>query len=252
LGEDALRAAIRDYLSKKGFQPCVCGEVECPHRHECEERTHTREDARADVQTAIGLEPTHLSFYQLTLEPNTDFHKYPPPLPEDQTVWAIQQECQALLAEHGYRQYEVSAYGRDGFRARHNLNYWRFGDYLGLGAGAHGKITDLVTDTITRTWKIRHPQHYLEAAGQPERQGGRTVVAREELPFEFLMNALRLREGFAETLFSERTGLPTGTLEPQLSVCLDEGLLERREDSIRCTDMGYNFLDNVLQRFLPC
>ncbi len=208
------------------------------------------DQALEDLQTAIGLGPTHLSFYQLTLEPNTLFHKYPPPLPEDDAIWAMQREGQARLAEHGYCQYEVSAYGQEGFRCRHNLNYWRFGDYLGLGAGAHGKVTDPKTGTITRTWKIKHPQHYLDAAGQPERQGGRKKVERDELPFEFLMNALRLREGFAEALFFERTGLPVEILEPKLSACLDEGWLERRNGFLRCTETGYNFLDNVLQRFL--
>lgn len=210
----------------------------------------TREQALADVRTAIALGPTHLSFYQLTLEPNTLFHKYPPRLPEDDAVWAIQRDCQALLAERGYQQYEVSAYAREGFRCRHNLNYWRFGDYLGIGAGAHGKLTDLKTGAVTRTWKIKHPAHYLDATGQPERRGGRAEVGRDELPFEFLMNALRLREGFPETLFAERTGLPLEVLKPELAACLDEGLLAREGGVIRCTETGYNFLDNVLQRFL--
>jgi oxygen-independent coproporphyrinogen-3 oxidase len=210
----------------------------------------TREQALADVRTAIALGPTHLSFYQLTLEPNTLFHKYPPRLPEDDAIWAIQRDCQALLAEQGYHQYEVSAYAREGRGCRHNLNYWRFGDYLGIGAGAHGKLTDLKTGTVTRTWKIKHPAHYLDATGQPERRGGRAEVGRDELPFEFLMNALRLREGFPEALFAERTGLPLEVLEPELAACVDEGLLAREGGVIRCTETGYNFLDNVLQRFL--
>ncbi|HYE36729.1 radical SAM family heme chaperone HemW [Methylocaldum sp.] len=210
----------------------------------------TLDEALKDVQTAIGLNPTHISFYQLTLEPNTVFHKYPPRLPGDDRIWAIQQSCQALLADHGYYQYEVSAYAREDFRCRHNLNYWRFGDYLGIGAGAHGKITDTVGQTITRTWKIKHPQHYLEFAGQPDRQGGRAMVPRDDLPFEFLMNHLRLREGFAEPVFGERTGLPMDVLEPELSDCIDAELVERCDGVIRCTDTGWNFLDNVLQRFL--
>jgi putative oxygen-independent coproporphyrinogen III oxidase len=210
----------------------------------------TQAEALADVRTAIGLEPSHISFYQLTLEPNTVFHKYPPVLPEDDDIWAIQRACQALLAEHGYGQYEVSAYAREGRRCRHNLNYWRFGDYLGIGAGAHGKLTDPDTGTLIRTWKIKHPQHYLEAAGAPERQGGRAPVPDEERSFEFLMNHLRLKEGFPEPLFSERTGLSLTALEPELSACLEEDLLERRNGSVRCTETGYNFLDNVLQRFL--
>jgi putative oxygen-independent coproporphyrinogen III oxidase len=210
----------------------------------------TGERALADVRTAIGLQPTHISFYQLTLEPNTLFHKYPPRLPDDDAIWALQRACQTLLAEHGYRQYEVSAYAQTGFRCRHNLNYWRFGDYLGIGAGAHGKITDLKTRTITRTWKIKHPRHYLDAADQPEQQGGRAVVPADERPFEFLMNALRLREGFADALFSEHTGLSLAVLEPEFSACLGEELLERRDGFIRCTETGFNFLDTVLQRFL--
>lgn len=210
----------------------------------------TVDDALTDVRTAIGLNPTHISFYQLTLEPNTVFHKYPPRLPEDDRIWTIQQSCQALLAEHGYRQYEVSAYAREDFRCRHNLNYWRFGDYLGIGAGAHGKITDAAERTVTRTWKIKHPQHYLEFAGRPDRQGGQAVVPRDDLPFEFLMNHLRLREGFAEAVFGERTGSSLDALEPELSGCIAAELLERRGGAVRCTDAGWNFLDNVLQRFL--
>ncbi|BBA35735.1 oxygen-independent coproporphyrinogen III oxidase [Methylocaldum marinum] len=210
----------------------------------------TVDEALADIRTAIGLNPTHISFYQLTLEPNTVFHKFPPRLPEDDRIWAMQQSCQALLADHGYRQYEVSAYAREGYRCRHNLNYWRFGDYLGIGAGAHGKITNAAEPAVTRTWKIKHPQHYLEFAGRPDRQGGRAVVPREDLPFEFLMNHLRLREGFAEAAFGENTGLPLAALEPALSECVAADWLERRDGIIRCTDTGWNFLDNVLQRFL--
>ncbi len=210
----------------------------------------TRVDARADLRTAIDLQPEHLSYYQLTLEPNTVFHKYPPRLPEDEAIWAIQEAGQALLAENGYQQYEVSAYARPTRRCRHNLNYWRFGDYLGIGAGAHGKITRMQTGDIQRTAKIRHPQHYLDAVGQPERQGTRTWVAPADLRFEFLMNTLRLREGFPESLFSDRTGLDIEALEPELIACLTKGLLEREAGTIRCSDTGFNFLDNVLQRFL--
>lgn len=210
----------------------------------------TIDEALSDMRTAIRLNPTHISFYQLTLEPNTLFHKHPPRLPEDDRIWAMQQSCQALLADDGYRQYEVSAYARDGYRCRHNLNYWRFGDYVGIGAGAHGKITDTERQTVTRTWKIKHPQHYLAFAGQPERQGGQAAVAREDLPFEFLMNHLRLREGFAESRFVEATGLTLSALEPALSDCLAAEWLERHGGVVRCTDTGWNFLDNVLQRFL--
>jgi len=210
----------------------------------------TVDQALADLEAAFDLEPTHLSFYQLTLEPNTLFHKYPPPLPEDEALWVIQQAGQSLLAQRGYAQYEVSAYARDGARCRHNLNYWRFGDYLGIGAGAHGKITDMPTRTLTRTAKIRHPAHYLEAAGDPVRQGSHTLIPEADLRCEFLMNALRLREGFVAELFSQRTGLPLTALEPELSTTVTEGLLDYEKGRIRCTPAGFNFLDTVLQRFL--
>lgn len=210
----------------------------------------SQEGALADIRAALALNPSHLSFYQLTLEPNTLFHKYPPPLPVDEAIWSMQAACQTLLAEQGFRQYEVSAYAREGFRCRHNLNYWQFGDYLGIGAGAHGKLTDVATGRITRTWKVRHPHHYLESAGRPESIGGNHAVARQDLPLEFLMNHLRLREGFAAATFGERTGLPGEALEPGLSACIEAGLLERQDDIIRCTDTGWNFLDNVLERFV--
>jgi oxygen-independent coproporphyrinogen-3 oxidase len=211
----------------------------------------TPKQALADLQTAIDLNPSHLSLYQLTLEPNTVFHKYPPALPEDESIWAIQQAAQARMAELGFQQYEVSAYARSGWPCRHNLNYWQFGDYLGIGAGAHGKITDMQTGTVSRTTRIKHPQHYLQASGDPERQGACVAIPREELRFEFLMNALRLRKGFDMRLFTARTGLPINALEPELSACLDDGLLEQDGQHIRCSTHGFNFLDSVLQRFLP-
>lgn len=211
----------------------------------------TPEDALTDIRGALALNPAHLSFYQLTLEPNTLFHKYPPPLPGDDTLWRMQGACQALLEKDGFRQYEVSAYAREGYRCRHNLNYWRFGDYLGIGAGAHGKITDAIAGTVTRSWKIRHPQRYLAATNQSERIGACHVVNPLELPVEFLMNHLRLREGFAEPVFSERTGLSLAALEAGLAACRKAALLESSNGVIRCTDKGWNFLDNVLENFLP-
>jgi putative oxygen-independent coproporphyrinogen III oxidase len=209
----------------------------------------TQDEALDDIRQALQLNPTHLSFYQLTLEPNTLFHKHPPVLPGDDAIWATQVACQALLDAMGYRQYEVSAYAKAGFRCRHNENYWRFGDYLGIGAGAHGKLTD-ESGKITRTWKIRHPAHYLGAAGTVAIIGGCDALASEELPVEFMMNHLRLREGFVETVFTDRTGLPMSALEPALSLCLEAGLLERTDGFIRCTGQGWNFLDNVLERFI--
>lgn len=204
-------------------------------------------EAERDVETAIAQRPTHISFYQLTLEPNTLFHRFPPALPEDDDTWDIQRAGQALLAAHGYQQYEVSAYASDGFRCRHNLNYWSFGDYLGIGAGAHGKITDPASGRVTRLWKARHPAQYLETLGV----GGEHVVSPESLPFEFLMNLLRLREGFELSGFADSTDMDASALEPGLSQCLEEGLLERSAGVIRCSETGWNFLDDILQRFLP-
>ena len=202
-----------------------------------------------DIRCALELQPTHLSFYQLTLEPNTLFHRYPPSLPEDDTLWGIQEACQALLAEKGFHQYEVSAYSRKGFRCRHNVNYWRFGDYLGIGAGAHGKLTD-ASGNITRTWKIRHPARYLETAGTLASIGGCSVLEKHELPLEFMMNHLRLREGFKASMFTECTGLPMNALEPALSQCIEDGLLGQSDGFIRCTNKGWNFMDNVLEKFI--
>lgn len=209
----------------------------------------TLDEVLADIRQALSLAPSHLSFYQLTLEPNTLFQKYPPPLPDEDTVWGLQQASQSLLRQHGFFQYEVSAYSLPGARCRHNMNYWQFGDYLGIGAGAHGKITN-DDNALTRTWKIRHPQHYLDAAGQCERQGGQAEIARDDVRFEFLMNALRLCEGFTLPLFRARTGLDPMALEPELSACVSEGLLEITQGHVRCSAAGFNFLDSVLQRFL--
>ncbi len=208
-------------------------------------------DALEDITTTIGFDPTHISFYQLTLEPGTLFAKYPPPLPEEDRIWAIQQACQEKLAEAGFVRYEISAYARDGCQCQHNLNYWRFGDYLGIGAGAHGKLTDARQGTIHRRWKIHHPIHYMEKAATSARIGGSTLVGDADKPLEFLMNALRLKEGFSPCRFEQRTGLPFSAIEPSLEPLLAEGLLCRQENRIACTPCGWNFLDTLLERFTP-
>lgn len=211
----------------------------------------TVDGALKDIQTAIALQPAHISFYQLTLEPNTVFYKYPPPLPEDETLWQIQKHGQAQLEEHGYQHYEVSAYGRHGFACRHNVNYWQFGDYLGIGAGAHGKITNLERQTIDRLWKVKRPGHYMKTAGTAECIGGKSTIDPRHLPLEFLMNNLRLKQGFRAEQFEERTGLPLEALEPALSECVEEGLLIKQNGCIGCTETGWNFLNEVLERFMP-
>jgi oxygen-independent coproporphyrinogen-3 oxidase len=207
-----------------------------------------------DIETAIGLNPTHLSFYQLTLEPNTVFHKYPPILPHEEDTWSIQELGQSRLRQAGFLQYEVSAYAQEGSRCRHNLNYWQFGDYLGIGAGAHGKITASETGVIVRTQRLKQPLSYMKAAQEEAPLGDASQVAPEEIPFEFLMNGLRLREGFEISHFKARTGFEMDTLEPTLSTLVNDRLIERTPTHIRCSEHGFNFLDSILEHFLsrPC
>ncbi|NBS17127.1 MAG: oxygen-independent coproporphyrinogen III oxidase-like protein [Gammaproteobacteria bacterium] len=211
----------------------------------------TLEEALMDVQTALRLLPSHISYYQLTLEPNTLFHKYPPRLPGDEKTWMIQEAAQDLLGEAGYSQYEVSAYARPLKKCRHNQSIWEFGDYLGIGAGAHGKISQPQEAIFTRTAKIKHPQHYIKAAEERKSLGSRVKIDPKDLPFEFLMNALRLRSGFQESLFEQRTGLSINMLEPLLSQSIEEGLMIRDQGRIHCSKTGFHFLDTILQRFLP-
>lgn len=202
------------------------------------------EQALEDIDTAIGFQPSHISFYQLTLEPNTYFYRYPPVLPEDDDLYSMQKACQEQLAAYGYAQYEISAYAKDGKQARHNLNYWQFGDYLGIGAGAHGKLSLQLPKNIIRTSKPKNPEQYL--AGLP---GNREFIATEQLPLEYVMNQLRLKLGFTLQEFEDRTGLLRSVLQPALTECLESGLLLADADHIRCSDRGWDFLDDILQRF---
>jgi oxygen-independent coproporphyrinogen-3 oxidase len=208
----------------------------------------TVESTKNDVETAIRLNPAHISFYQLTLEPNTYFNKFPPKLPDDEAIFEAQQFCRKLLADHGYRQYEISAYGREGRQCRHNLNYWRFGDYLGIGAGAHGKITLASPGRIIRTVKPKSPEEYLK---NPFIQSVENVIAIEDLPLEFLMNHLRLDEGFTEAAYQAATGLSIATLEPGLSANLEQKLLIKQKNHYYCSRQGWDFLDSILQKFMP-
>jgi oxygen-independent coproporphyrinogen-3 oxidase len=210
----------------------------------------TLREARADIEQALALQPAHISFYQLTIEPNTYFHKFPPALPHDEPVFAMQQECRQLLAENAYRQYEISAYARPGFGCRHNENYWRFGDYLGIGAGAHGKISRALPEHIVRYSKVRSPERYLQTAAASQRYGERYCVPVEDLPLEFMMNRLRLRRGFELRAYAA-TGLDPQTLEPGLTRCLRQDLLQQKDERVCCTEHGWNFLDTVLQNFIP-
>ncbi|MCW9089104.1 MAG: radical SAM family heme chaperone HemW [Gammaproteobacteria bacterium] len=207
--------------------------------------------ARADVAQAITLEPAHISWYQLTIEPNTAFAHAPPVVPEDDALWAIQQLGQETLAAAGYVQYEVSAYAREGRRCRHNLNYWQFGDYLGIGPGAHGKLTDAPQGRVERQWKQRHPQAWLESAAGADVVAGRRTLGREDLVLEFMMNALRLREGFASALFQAHTGMPISTVEPALREAERKGLLQWQLQRVLPTERGHNYLNELLQLFMP-
>lgn len=206
------------------------------------------EDALYDLRTAIAQGPTHLSWYQLTMEPNTVFWSQPPQLPEDDLLWDIQEAGQALLAAEGYAQYEVSAYARTGRQARHNLNYWSFGDFLGIGAGAHAKLS-APDGRIVRSWKTRLPKDYLDPA--KAFQAGERVLDAEELPFEFLMNVLRLTEGAPAALFEQRTGLPLASLEQARREAEARQLLQSDPQRLVATREGQLFLNDLLQHFLP-
>ncbi len=205
--------------------------------------------AAEDVATAIALEPTHISYYQLTLEPNTRFFAQPPRLPDDDSAWRIQQQGQTLLAEAGYGQYEVSAYAREGRRCAHNINYWQFGDYLGIGAGAHAKLSDAAQQNITRLAKQRGPQDYLDADRVTQRIQSEHTITRSEVGLEFMMNALRLTEGFAPPLFAAHTGQPLTLVETPLRMAEEKGLLDWSVDNIRASKKGRLFLDDLLGIF---
>lgn len=203
-----------------------------------------------DVERAVALQPTHISHYQLTLEPNTAFAANPPPLPDDDHAWAMQEHCEARLAAAGYGQYEISAYAQPDRRCVHNLNYWRFGDYLGIGAGAHGKLTDAANGTVHRRWKTRHPRAYLDAASGPGRIGGDNVVTADELPFEYMLNALRLADGVPMSDFSERTGLSIERIATGLANARQRGWLTNETEQLRTTALGQRFLNDVISSFL--
>lgn len=206
--------------------------------------------ALADLHQAIALGPTHLSWYQLTLEPNTAFHHAPPVLPDDDLRYDMQVRGQALLTGAGFVNYEVSAYARDGFRCQHNLNYWQFGDYLGIGAGAHQKLTLPHPAHIERTSKRRHPRDYLAHATGSERIASHAVLSRDDAAFEFVMNALRLNEGFATRLFEERTGLPLTIVEKPLREAEARGLLSWDVHTVQPTALGRLHLNTLLELFL--
>ncbi len=209
----------------------------------------TLEEARQDIETAISFSPQHISAYHLTIEPNTLFHRHPPQLPDDESSAEMQEAIEQTLDAHGYEHYETSAFARKGFQSRHNMNYWLFGDYLGIGAGAHSKISS--AQKIIRQMRYKQPKEYMnQAAGGTPVQEEHEIASRD-LGFEFMMNALRLMGGFPATLFEERAGLPIAQLQKQLNVAEQHGLIDRHHQRIMPTPRGQRFLNDLLQLFLP-
>jgi oxygen-independent coproporphyrinogen-3 oxidase len=202
-----------------------------------------------DLDTAMALQPPHLSVYHLTLEPNTWFAKHPPVLPDDDTASEMLDLITARTAAAGLQRYEVSAFARPGHRCAHNLNYWQFGDYLGLGAGAHGKLS--FPHRVLRQVRWREPATYMQQALAGTPVSNEHEVARRDLPFEFMLNALRLREGCTLTLFAERTGLPLSALRPALEEAQRRGLLQEADGHISATARGFDFLSDLQALFLP-
>lgn len=208
-----------------------------------------------DIERALALQPTHISHYQLTLEPGTAFAKHPPPLPDDDTAWDMQEACQARLGDAGYQQYEVSAYAAPGRRCVHNRVYWAFGDYLGIGAGAHGKISGPGNDhaelAVRRRWKTRLPLAWMQQADSTARLAGDEPVETAQLPFEYMLNALRLVDGTPLDAFTARTGLPIAAVEPRLAEARQRDWLRDDPERLQTTDTGQRFLNDVLELFLP-
>jgi putative oxygen-independent coproporphyrinogen III oxidase len=208
----------------------------------------TLQQAEQDVSTALEFSPQHLSCYHLTIEPNTLFAHQPPQLPDDDASHAMQQRIEQLLAERSYVHYETSAFAQPKKQARHNLNYWLFGDYLGIGAGAHGKLS--FPDRVLRQMRYKQPQAYIDAVAKDAPLQSEHELTKDDLAFEFMMNALRLNQGFDETLFEERTSLPLLLIRRELEEAERRGLLERKEGHITPTELGRRFLNDLLQIFL--
>ncbi|MDG1752667.1 MAG: radical SAM family heme chaperone HemW [Thalassotalea sp.] len=206
------------------------------------------ENALDDLKTAISLNPSHLSWYQLTIEPNTAFHSKPPKLPKDETLWNIQDQGFELLDKAGYQQYEISAFSKENYQCQHNLNYWQFGDYLGIGCGAHGKITDAKEQKIYRTVKVKHPKGYLDQTR--EHLDHLNEVDKDELPFEYMMNRLRLFSSFTLNEYHQATGLSSEDILPTLNNAKGKGLMENQGTSWRVTQQGHRYLNDLLEMFL--
>jgi oxygen-independent coproporphyrinogen-3 oxidase len=207
--------------------------------------------AESDVERAIELQPAHISHYQLTLEPNTVFAAKPPAgIPDIDVAWDMQEACQARLAAAGFAQYEVSAWARPGRQCAHNLNYWQFGDYLGIGAGAHGKLSLGSEQRVLRRWKLKHPAEYLARAGTAAAIGGDDVLDAARLPFDFMLNALRLNAGVPMAMFEARTGLPRAAIAGQLAVARERGWIAPGDERLQPTELGLRFANDAIALFL--
>ncbi len=202
-----------------------------------------------DLQQAINCNPTHLSWYQLTIEENTLFHHQPPVLPKDESLWEMQQQGQVLLKSAGYNQYEISAYAQKNRQCQHNINYWQFGDYLGIGAGAHGKLT-MPEGEISRHTKYRHPNDYMEKALQGSARSSTKVLKENDLKFEFALNIIRLKQGFTQELFEARTRLPFAIIQSIVDKLIDKDLLELEGDNYQTTNKGWMFVNDIVEEFL--
>jgi len=209
------------------------------------------EQSRHDVETAISAHPAHISFYQLTIEPNTAFAMRPPPLPQDDMAWDMQQSGLDVLEAAGFGQYEISAFAQKDMHSRHNLNYWRYGDFLAVGAGAHGKITTPADGKVQRYAKHRHPKRYMQAMGNGDWQAERRFLDSEELVFEFFLNQLRLRQGVFIDDFSVRTGMHWQVVESRVQKAIERGLLEIHGKRVKTTALGWRFVNDIQQMFLP-
>ena len=241
-GQQAIRAVEAAY--KVGFEnfnlDLMFG---LPHQ--------TEKTAREDIETAIALEPAHLSYYQLTIEPNTLFHKQPPTLPDDDPIFDWQIDSQHRLSKAGYTQYEVSAYAKNKRRCQHNLNYWQVGDYIGIGAGAHGKISDAAKQSITRRSKQKQPQAYIGSAGTEESILTNEIITTRDIGFEFMLNALRLTDGFPTPLFYQHVGLPISHIDKALQKAEQQELVTWDIHRICPTEKGQRYLNSLIELFLP-
>jgi oxygen-independent coproporphyrinogen-3 oxidase len=211
----------------------------------------TVEQAAEDVRTALSFAPPHLSHYQLTIEPNTLFHARPPALPDDETAWAMQDRCGELLAAAGLEIYEISARAQPGRECRHNLNYWRYGDFIGIGAGAHGKISLPARQAVHRRVRLRHPRDWMEAAGRPAALAEDRELPAAERIFEFFLNQFRLRRGVYKADFPVRAGLPWDAVEARVAGLVGRGLLEDRGERVVPTATGWRFVNDLQAEFLP-